>query len=244
MNKKNQKRLLKDVVELIKNPLNDNGIYYKHNPENMLQGYALIIGPSDTLYNYGYYMFEFNFSIEYPFKPPKVIYLTNENNVRFHPNLYRNGKVCLSLLNSWRGEQWTSCQTIRTVLLNLVTLFHNKPLLNEPGIKEDYKYFKKYNQIIKFANYRTAVLSVLQNKIYKIVSDKFKDEINYEYNKNKKYIIKNVKELTITEKKRLIKIGIYSNMECAIDYKTLYQDILKFNKDIVDDDLPKNTVEK
>lgn len=244
MNKKNQKRLLKDVVELIKNPLNDNGIYYKHNPENMLQGYALIIGSSDTLYNYGNYMFEFNFSIEYPFKPPKVIYLTNENNVRFHPNLYRNGKVCLSLLNSWRGEQWTSCQTIRTVLLNLVTLFHNKPLLNEPGIKEDYKYFKKYNQIIKFANYRTAVLSVLQNKIYKIVSDKFKDEINYEYNKNKKDIIKNVKELSITEKKRLIKIGIYSNMECVIDYKTLYKDILKFNKDIVGDDLPKNTIEK
>ena len=230
MDKKNRKRLLKDVLELIKNPLNDNGIFYKHNPENMLQGYALIIGPSDTLYNYGNYMFEFNFSKEYPFKPPKVIYLTNEHNIRFHPNLYRNGKVCLSLLNSWRGEQWTSCQTIRTVLLNLVTLFHNKPLLNEPGIKEDYKYFKKYNKIIQFANYRTAVLSVLQHKIYIKVADIFKDEIHREYTKNKEEIIKNIRDLSIKEKKKVIQIGIYSNMKCSIDYSVLYKDILEFNK--------------
>ena len=151
MNKNNQKRLLKDVIDIMKNPLIDNGIYYQHNQENMLQGHALVIGPEDSLYNYGYYLFEFNFSKEYPFKPPKVVYLTNEHDIRFHPNLYRNGKVCLSLLNTWRGEQWTSCQTIRTILLNLVTLFHNKPLLNEPGIKEDYRYFKDYNRIIKFS---------------------------------------------------------------------------------------------
>ena len=64
MNKNNQRRLLKDVVELIKSPLSDNGIYYQHNEENMLQGHALIIGPGETLYNYGYYLFEFNFSIK------------------------------------------------------------------------------------------------------------------------------------------------------------------------------------
>ena len=243
MNKKNQKRLLKDVVELIKNPLNDNGIYYKHNPENMLQGHALIIGPSDSLYNYGNYMFEFNFSKDYPYKPPKVVYLTNENGIRFHPNLYRNGKVCLSLLNSWRGEQWTSCQTIRTILLNLVTLFHNKPLLNEPGIKEDYKYFKKYNEIIKYANYRTAVLSVLQNKIYKDVANKFKEEINYEYTKNKKNIVKHIKELSISEKIRVIRIGIYSEMNCNVNYKSLYKDIQQFNKEKTNKKT-NNTIEK
>jgi len=229
MNKKNQKRLLKDVVEIIKNPLTDNGIYYKHNPENMMQGFALIIGPSDTLYNYGNYLFEFSFPNEYPFKPPKVIYRTNENNVRFHPNLYRNGKVCLSLLNSWRGEQWTSCQTISTVLLNLVTLFHNKPLLNEPGIKEDYKYFKKYNQIIKFANYKTGVLSVLQNKICKHVAKKFKNEIYENYYKNKSDILSKLRELSEHEKKENIQVGIYSNMRCFVDYKELYEEILKFN---------------
>ena len=62
--------------------------------------------------------------------------MTCDGATRFHPNLYRNGKVCLSILNTWKGEQWTSCQTIRSILLTLITLFHNKPLLNEPGFTE------------------------------------------------------------------------------------------------------------
>ena len=47
-------------------------------------------------------------------------YLTNDGKTRFNPNLYRNGKVCISLLNTWKGEQWTSCQTIESILLSLV----------------------------------------------------------------------------------------------------------------------------
>tara|TARA_B100001059_G_scaffold236825_1_gene291054 strand:- start:2957 stop:3655 length:699 start_codon:yes stop_codon:yes gene_type:complete len=229
MNKNNQRRLLKDVVELIKSPLSDNGIYYQHNEENMLQGHALIIGPGETLYNYGYYLFEFNFSKKYPFEPPKVIYLTNEHDIRFHPNLYRNGKVCLSLLNTWRGEQWTSCQTIRTILLNLVTLFHNKPLLNEPGIKEDYKYFKDYNRMIKFSNYNTAVLSVIKEKIYKPISQKFSDVIKENYLKNKDKILEHLIQLKESEKIEKISIGIYSSMTCYIDYNKLYDLFLEYN---------------
>ena len=55
MNRKNQKRLAKDVIDIIKNPLQDNGIYYKHDDDDMLKGYALIIGPEETIYNYGYW---------------------------------------------------------------------------------------------------------------------------------------------------------------------------------------------
>ena len=44
------KRLLKDVAQLIKFPLTDNGIYYSHNEEDITTGYAMIIGPSDTPY--------------------------------------------------------------------------------------------------------------------------------------------------------------------------------------------------
>ncbi len=142
MNKTNQKRLLKDVVEIIKNPLHDNGIYYKHDDNNMLHAYALVMGPENSLYNFGYYLFEINYPKDYPYSPPRLKYLTNNGYTRFHPNLYRTGKVCLSILNTWRGEQWTSCQTIRSVLLTLVTLFHNKPLLNEPGITGRFKDFK------------------------------------------------------------------------------------------------------
>ena len=164
MPSKNQKRLLRDVSRLIKNPLTDNGIFYAHDTDNMLKGYALIFGPSDSLYRHGSYMFEFTFPTEYPFVPPKVIYMTNDGRTRFNPNLYRNGKVCISLLNTWKGEQWTSCQTVESILLSLVALLHNEPLLNEPGIKKTHRDFKAYNSIIQYKNYETAILGVLTQK--------------------------------------------------------------------------------
>ena len=161
MSKDSRKRLQKDIIEIIKNPLTEHGIYYTHDDSNMLKGYAVIFGPSDTIYRYGAYMFEFKFPTNYPVSPPKLTYLTNDGNTRFHPNLYRNGKVCLSVLNTWRGEGWTSCQTIRSILLILVTLFHNKPLLNEPGIKESHRSFIPYNKIITYRNVEHSIINTL-----------------------------------------------------------------------------------
>jgi len=228
MKKKNQKRLLKDVVDIIKNPLDDNGIYYKHDENNMLRGYALVMGPEQTLYNYGYYLFKFEFPEDYPFTPPKLKYLTNNCYTRFHPNLYRSGKVCLSILNTWRGEQWTSCQTIRSVLLTLVTLFHNKPLLNEPGLTEKYKDFKNYNKIICYENYNTAILSLLKKKIALSEYKLFETEIIKNYRKNKDIIIEEISKKKDI-KKKTIQIGLYNNMTSIIDYETLYKNIEKFN---------------
>ena len=61
MNQMNMKRLIKDIKELIKNPMEN--IYYKHDEDNMLKGYAMIVGIENTPYQYGYYFFEFKFSI-------------------------------------------------------------------------------------------------------------------------------------------------------------------------------------
>ena len=229
MKKTNQKRLLKDVVDIIKNPLEDNGIYYKHDEDNMLCGYALIIGPEKTLYNYGNYLFKFEFPKDYPFSPPKLTYLTNNGYTRFHPNLYISGKVCLSILNTWRGEQWTSCQTIRSILLTLVTLFHNKPLLNEPGLTEKYKDFNKYNEIIQYENYNTAILSLLKKKISLKIYELFKNEIIKNYEKNKSIIENQLIEKKNKKRKR-IEIGIYNRMKSTIDYNLLYTNLQTFNE--------------
>jgi ubiquitin-protein ligase len=126
------KRLLKDVRQIIKHPLNQNGIYYIHDETNIMRGYAMIVGPSDTPYFGGYYFFMFDYPVDYPFSPPKVTFMTNDGNTRFHPNLYRCGKVCLSILNTWEGEKWSACQNINTVLLALCSLFVENPLENEP----------------------------------------------------------------------------------------------------------------
>jgi ubiquitin-conjugating enzyme E2 Z len=157
-------RLLKDVKQIMKNPLTENGIYYIHDDIDMLKGYALIIGPSDTPYFGGNYFFELDYPIDYPHSPPKVKYCTNGNNIRFNPNLYKCGKVCVSLLNTWRGDQWTSCQSISTVLLTLCTLLCTNPLLNEPGIIKNNPEVDVYTEIIQFSNIDIAICDIINRK--------------------------------------------------------------------------------
>jgi ubiquitin-conjugating enzyme E2 Z len=167
--KKCIERLAKDVKYIIKNPLEleNNNIYYKHDQDNILKGYALIIGNKDTPYQYGNYLFEFNYPNNYPFSPPIVKFLSNDGTMRFNPNLYINGKVCLSVLNTWHGEGWTSCMTISSVLLILSTILNNNPLENEPGIdnRNHYNNIKKYNTLVKYKNIEFSILKQIENII-------------------------------------------------------------------------------
>ena len=218
-------RLLKDVKNIIQNPLTENGIYYIHDDSDLLKGYALIIGPEDTPYFGGYYFFELKFPFDYPHTPPKVTYCTNGGDIRFNPNLYKCGKVCVSLLNTWRGEQWTSCQTISTVLLTLCTLLCKDPLLNEPGITKFHSDMKKYTDIIEYSNINIAICDIITKKegVYHNFFENFELFIkenflkNYDKlllfseNKNKEFINKPV-----------IITGAY-NMRVLTDYEKIIE---------------------
>ncbi len=166
-------------------------------------------------------MFEFNYPTEYPFVPPKVTYLTNDGTTRFNPNLYRNGKVCISLLNTWKGEQWTSCQTIKSILLSLVSLLHNEPLLNEPGIKKTHRDFDQYNSIIQYKNYEVAILGVLCGSILPPNFIGFSPIIKKYLSEKKDSIIKEVNRLIdSSQDKQEFRTGMYS-MKIKTDYTTL-----------------------
>lgn len=228
-------RLLKDVKHILKNPLIDNGIYYIHDDIDMLKGYALIIGSSDTPYFGGNYFFELSYPIDYPHSPPKVKYCTNSNNIRFNPNLYICGKVCVSLLNTWSGDQWTSCQTISTVLLTLCTLLCKNPLLNEPGVIKGHKDFDNYNEIIEFANLDIAICDIVNKKssVFLPFFENFypyvKDNFNKNYDKLMEFAIEKNKKF----KSQLVnfKTGYYS-MNVNIDYNKIIEK-LKESKELI-----------
>ena len=157
------KRLLKDIQQIIKTPLHDQGIYYKHSETNILEGWALLIGPADSLYCNGYYFFKFNFPPDYPHSPPVLHYCTNDGNTRFHPNFYKTGKVCIDILNTWRGEKWSGCQTISSVLLTLISIMDNEPILNEPGITKSSKDFTNYHTLIEYRNLSFSIYHLLSS---------------------------------------------------------------------------------
>jgi ubiquitin-protein ligase len=221
------RRLIKDVKELHLEPLTAHGIHYVHNEEDILKGKALIIGPSDTPYENGFYLFEFRFPTNYPHSPPILKFCTTDGLTRFNPNLYTQGKVCLSILNTWQGDQWTGCQTISTVLLSLCTLLNDKPLLNEPGITEKHTDFVKYTKIITYKNFETAMLSVLLNEC--IIGDfsLFKDVMKNHFLDNFDKNLKRLNELCIIfPHKERCHTALY-RMDVTLDYKKLLN---KFNR--------------
>jgi len=228
-------RLLRDVKNIMRNPLVDNGIYYVHDDEDLLKGYAMIVGPSETPYFGGFYFFEFNYPYDYPHSPPGVKYMTNGDNIRFNPNLYVNGKVCISLLNTWRGEQWTSCQSISTVLLNLCTLLCKDPLLNEPGVSKTHPDFANYTKIIEYKNIEIAILRMVKRE-----TNSFCDQFNVFYPNLKENFVKNndeiIKYLDAKANNEIapekITTSMYS-MVTVIDYKKLYKTYMKIADEIL-----------
>lgn len=239
ISKETLRRIISDISTIVKNPLHDNGIYYEHDEVNILKGYVLIIPQSEnTPYQYGNYLFSIDFPQNYPYSPPKMTYLTNNGKTRFHPNLYRNGKVCLSLLNTWKGEQWTSCNTLSSILLNIATLFTNDPFLHEPGITENHESFDDYTKVIEYQNCSTSIYEVLtDSKFMNFVGcagESFKKVIHDNYIKHKDEIIKKVQNYAYSSNYTLmIDIPFYKMYDEYLDYNKLYVKLKEYNEKLI-----------
>ncbi|PPR98453.1 hypothetical protein GOBAR_AA22228 [Gossypium barbadense] len=120
---------------ILQNNLPD-GIYVRVYEDRMDLLRAVIVGAYGTPYQDGLFFFDFHLPPEYPDVPPSAYY--HSGGWRLNPNLYEEGKVCLSLLNTWTGkgnEVWDpSSSSILQVLVSLQGLVLNaKPYFNEAG---------------------------------------------------------------------------------------------------------------
>ncbi|ESA43955.1 ubiquitin-conjugating enzyme E2Z [Neurospora crassa OR74A] len=132
---------------------------------------AMIIGPHETPYEFGFFEFAFVFNKDYPRRSPQVqATTTNDGRTRFNPNIYANGKVCLSILGTWRGErgeQWSAAQGLESILLSIQSLMSMNPYENEPGFEDakeaqDQKNQKDYIQKIRHETIRISVVHRLE----------------------------------------------------------------------------------
>jgi len=144
------KRILADITELQQPIYSESGIYYSPNEANLFKGTACIFGPEGTPYEDCPMLYEFTIGNEFPFDPPNVLFRTHDGITRFHPNMYREGKVCLSILHTWEGPKWASTMRLSTILVTLQSLMDTKPILHEPGYTNPHKdIYEGYNAFVE-----------------------------------------------------------------------------------------------
>ncbi|KAF6835069.1 ubiquitin-conjugating enzyme [Colletotrichum plurivorum] len=116
------------------------GIYVRYDEVRPDAMKVLIVGPKDTPYENGVFEFDVFCPAEYPAVPPEMTCKTvvpvpiNGDRRRFNPNLYEDGSICLSLLDTWDGQQWNKNKsTLLQLFVSIQSMiFCPEPYENEP----------------------------------------------------------------------------------------------------------------
>ena len=153
-------------------PLYPHASIFVRADENRMDVLRMVLtGPEDSPYAFGMFVFDIFLPADYPAQPPMVVMrTTGGGTVRFNPNLYENGKVCLSLLGTWYGDgdetKWqagvSSLYQVGTSIQSMMLV--PDPYFNEPGNErekgtaEGQKWSDEYNEGLRLATLRYAVL--------------------------------------------------------------------------------------
>ncbi|KAI3983075.1 hypothetical protein MKX01_035356 [Papaver californicum] len=118
--------LAKQLKDLLKNPV--DGFYAGLvNDDNMFEWSLTIIGPPGTLYDGGFFNAVMNFPANYPNSPPTVKFVSD----MWHPNVYPDGKVCISILHApgddphgyeLSSERWMPIHTVESIVLSIISM--------------------------------------------------------------------------------------------------------------------------
>lgn len=125
------KVLMRELQSIQEDPI--EGFKMLHvDDSNIFDWQIAIFGPPGTAYAGGYFKAHIRFPGDYPFSAPSFRFLTKI----WHPNIYENGEVCISILHppiddpqggELPGERWNPTQSVRTVLISIISM------LNEPN---------------------------------------------------------------------------------------------------------------
>jgi len=113
------------------------GIAVELKDDNLYEWRVFIEGPKETFYEGGIFQLYMKFPNDYPMSPPVVAFASDF----WHPNVYTDGKVCISILHppgedamsgELPGERWLPTQTVTTILLSIISLL-NSPNTSSPA---------------------------------------------------------------------------------------------------------------
>ncbi|CAH1791767.1 unnamed protein product [Owenia fusiformis] len=171
------RRLAQEAVTLSTSlPLSySSSVFVRCDEERLDIMKVLITGPVDTPYANGCFEFDVFFPQDYPNSPPLInLETTGNHSIRFNPNLYNDGKVCLSVLNTWHGrpeEKWNSqTSSFLQVLVSIQSLILvSEPYFNEPGYERSRgtptgnASSREYDANIRQATVKWAMLEQIKN---------------------------------------------------------------------------------
>ncbi|XP_003471012.1 ubiquitin-conjugating enzyme E2 D2-like [Cavia porcellus] len=126
------KRLQNELLDLSRDP--PDNCSAGPVDDDMYQWQATIIGPDGSPYQGGVFFLKMEFPSDYPFKPPKVVFTTRI----YHPNIGRNGNICLDVLK----DQWSPALTVSKLLLSICSLLCD-PNPKDPLVPEIAKVYLK-----------------------------------------------------------------------------------------------------
>lgn len=150
---------------------------------------VMIRGPSRTPYEDGLFLFDIQLGADYPHTPPSVHYISFSSE-RLNPNLYVEGKVCVSLLGTWIGkgsEVWGPSSSLLQLIVSIQGLILvSEPYYNEAGYEKQVESqqggenSRTYNELV--------ILKLVQAMTVLLISppDVFKAEILSHFHKNGK----------------------------------------------------------
>eukprot|EP01121_Diplochlamys_sp_Union-15-3_P000604 TRINITY_DN1051_c0_g2_i1.p1 TRINITY_DN1051_c0_g2~~TRINITY_DN1051_c0_g2_i1.p1 ORF type:complete len:170 (-),score=19.76 TRINITY_DN1051_c0_g2_i1:80-589(-) len=94
---------------------------------NLFEWQICIVGPTDTLYEGGMFNAILTFPPDYPNMPPKMRFTTSI----WHPNVYENGEVCISILHppgedkygyEKASERWLPIHGVESILISVISM--------------------------------------------------------------------------------------------------------------------------
>jgi ubiquitin-conjugating enzyme E2 G1 len=151
-------RLQKEYKQLLKDP---NYMFNVIPSEQTFFVWDIILfGSVDTIFEGGIFKAQLSFPKEYPNRAPEFKFITQIP----HPNFYKNGKVCISILHEGVdefkyesvSERWMPSHSVSTILMSIATLFTSPNLESPADIDASLEWKNNWN------NYK--------NKIYKLVA--------------------------------------------------------------------------
>lgn len=147
------KRLQSELKQIYKDP----NYFYSVAPskDNLHKWDILLIGPPDTVFEGAVIQAEIEFTQEYPNKAPMFKFITP----MFHPNIYKDGKVCISILHEGVdqfgyehiSERWNPSQSVNTILMSIISMLSSPNFESPANVEASVMWrdnFDEYKKII------------------------------------------------------------------------------------------------